>query len=131
MIRRTPAKAVLAVGTLFGIGLLFAGVQPAAAAPPAHAAAHGYRSKINRQHFGNRNHSRYNRGYSRGYNRGWNGSRNTWGWNSRSPYSYGGSRWGAKRDLDRDGIRNGRDRDRDGDGVRNGRDSHPKNPLRR
>ncbi len=127
MIQRKKLGMTLAVGTVFGFGLLFAGTQPAAAAPPAHAKAYGYRNQGN--------HYRYGPAYGSRYTPYQNG-RSQWGWNTRTPYGYNASPYGyrtsplpPKQDIDRDGIRNRNDRDIDGDGVRNKRDDRPANPL--
>lgn len=126
MIQRKTFGMTLAVGTVFGLGLLFAG-QPAEAAPPAHAKAYGYRN--------NQAQHRYRPGYGPQQFPGRYGG-SQWGGNARTPYGYNARPYGyrtnslpPRQDVDRDGIRNRNDRDIDGDGVRNKRDDRPANPL--
>lgn len=149
--RCSLTKAVTGVG-LGGLLLLGVGLAPAAAKPPPHAPAHGYRAKqVHRNSGWNSRRSPY--GNSRYDNYRYGDSR--YGSSRYDDYRYGGSRYddyryrpgygssyrygsgygsgtrGPYGDLDRDGRRNYWDKDKDGDGRRNERDRAPKNPRRR
>jgi hypothetical protein len=109
-------STALGLGAVLSLGLLFADIAPAAAAPPAHARAYGYRrNQRTRRMYRPASTiwprtTRTRRGMR---DRDGDGIRNRW-----------------DRDRDNDGIRNRWDRDRDNDGVRNRRDRYPNNPNR-
>ena len=143
MLPKKTFSTAAGLGVLLGLGLLFSDIAPAAAAPPRHAPAHGYRRKARaRQTYRPAatiwprptRSSRVRRGVR---DRDGDGIRNRWdrdrdgdGVRNRRDRAPNNPRLGA-RDMDGDGIPNVRDRDRDGDGVRNARDRYPNNPRRR
>ena len=96
-------STVIGLSALMGLGMLLADVAPAAAAPPPHARARGYRRNAQTR-------------------RMYRPASSIWPRTTRARR--------GMRDRDRDGIRNRWDRDRDGDGVRNRFDRYPNNPRR-
>jgi hypothetical protein len=107
----TSRQTLLGVAAVMALGLLVGGVKPAAADPPAHAPAWGWRRK--QSTYNNNSNRRY---YDNGSYRYGSGYR----YNSRNRYYRP-----TRSDIDGDGIPNSRDRDIDGDGIANYRDRTP------
>lgn len=155
MTTRSRARRPLAgLTAALALGLMVAGPWPAAAKPPDHAPAHGYRKTKDK-------HKDSNHDARRGEDRGHREDRgrredNTHRDRPGEPIRDGGDtrvydrrrpvprtpprvvdrrtererrqdvRYRRQHDVDLDGIPNGRDRDMDGDGIPNNRDPQPK-----
>lgn len=125
-------RGMLSLAAAIGAIAVLVECAPAAAAPPPHAKAYGYRRKLERS-----NNRSYDRGYYRDYDRTYSDPayrrRRTYSSRSNTRTNSTLRRWGlsSNGDLDRDGIPNHRDNDWDGDRVSNSRDRYPKDRRRR